>query len=113
MIVGAHIVIASKDSEADHKFFREVLNLSAVDAGGGYLIFGLPPGEASIHSTEGEVPHHALYFICDDVEAFVSDMKGRNIDCSEIQDTGWGRLVEIKLPSGAPLNIYQARHARP
>jgi hypothetical protein len=56
MIVGTHVVVASKDAEADHRFFREVLNLNAVDAGGGYLIFGLPASEASIHPTEGDVP---------------------------------------------------------
>ena len=113
MIVGAHVVIASRDAEADHKFFREVLNLDAVDAGGGYMIFGLPASEASIHHSDGEVPHHALYFLCDDINNFVVDMGERGVECGDVQDTGWGLLVEIKLPSGAPLNVYQPRHARP
>lgn len=113
MIVGAHVVVASKDAEADHRFFSDVLKLNAVDAGGGYLIFGLPASEASIHSTDGEVPHHELYFLCDDIEAFASDMGERGIECSEVQDTGWGLLVQIKLQSGVPLHVYQPRHARP
>ena len=113
MIVGAHVVIASKDAEADHRFFREVLKLNAVDAGGGYLIFGLPASEASIHPTEGDLPNHELYFLCDDVAAFVADMGERGIECGDVQDAGWGLVVEIKLPSGAPLNVYQPRHARP
>jgi len=41
------VVIASANAEADHAFFRDVLNLPAVDAGGGYIIFGLPASEAS------------------------------------------------------------------
>lgn len=113
MIVGAHIVVASKDADADHKFFREVLKLDAVDAGGGYLIFGLPKSEASIHASDRTVPHHELYFLCDDVNAFASEMKSMNIECGEIQDAGWGVVVQITLPSGAPLSIYQPRHARP
>ena len=113
MIVGAHVVLASKNPEADHAFFRDVFKLSSLDLDGSYVIFGLPESEASIHQTDGEVPHHELYFMTDDVNAFVADMKGRGIECGEIQDQGWGILVQIKLPSCAPLSVYQARHARP
>ncbi len=113
MIVGAHVVIASKDPEADHAFFRDVLKLSSVDAGGGYIIFGLPPAEASIHQTDGEVPHHTLYFLCDNINAFAADMKERGVACGPAADQGWGVVVEIKLPSGAQLHVYEPRHARP
>lgn len=113
MIVGAHVVVASTDPDADYKFFRDVLNLSSVDAGGGYIIFGLPASEASIHKTEGQVPQHELYFLCDDVEAFRADLTGRGIACGEPQDQGWGVVVQLTLPSGAPLSVYEPRHARP
>ncbi len=113
MLVGAHIVIASKDDEADRRFFRETLGLSAVDAGGGYLIFGLPAAEASVHQTDGEVPQHELHFLCDDIEAFAGRMAEKKIECSEVQDTGWGLLVKLTLPSGAPLHVYQPTHERP
>ena len=113
MIVGAHVVVASQDADADHKFFREVLKLNAVDAGGGYLIFGLPKSESSIHPTDGEVPHHELFFLCDDITAFIAEMKGMNIECGDVNDAGWGQVVQITLPSGAPLHVYQPRHARP
>lgn len=113
MIVGAHVVVASKDADADHKFFREVLKLDAVDAGGGYLIFGLPKSEVSIHPTEGVVPHHELYFLCDDIDAFVDEMNGLKVECGDVNDAGWGKVVQITLPSGAPLHVYEPRHARP
>jgi len=113
MIIGTHVVIASKDPDADHAFFRDVLGLTSVDAGGGYTIHALPPGEASIHATDGKIPNHELYFLCDDVESFVEDMKSREIPCGEIQNTGWGILVPITLPSGAPVNVYQPLHSRP
>ena len=113
MIIGAHVVLASKNPEADHAFFRDVLKLSSIDLDGSYVIFGLPESEASIHQTDGEGPHHELYFLTDDVIAFAADMKQRGIECGEIHDQGWGVLVQIKLPSGSPLSVYQARHARP
>jgi len=112
MIVGAHVVLSSKNPEADHAFFRDVFKLSSVAAGGGYVIFGLPESEASIHQTDGDA-RHELYFLCDDINAFVADMKERGVECGPTQDAGWGVLVEIKLPSGAPLHVYQPRHERP
>ena len=47
MIFGAHVIIYSKDAEADRAFFRDVLGFKSVDAGHGWLIFALPPAEAA------------------------------------------------------------------
>ena len=113
MIIGAHVVVASTDPAADHQFFRETLGLDAVDAGGGYMIFGLPSSEASIHETDAMVPLHELHFLCDDIHAFAADMKTREIECGSIEDQGWGLVVRVTLPSGAPLSVYEPRHARP
>ena len=53
MISGAHVTVYSKDAEADRAFFRDELGFKSVDAGHGWLIFALPPGEAAFHpSTE-------------------------------------------------------------
>lgn len=113
MIIGTHVVIASKDPKADQKFFREAFGLESVDAGGGYIIFGLPQSEASVHETDGTIPHHELYFLCDDIEAFRASMSEKGIWCGGVQDTGWGRLVKLTTPSGADLQVYQPRHSRP
>ena len=45
MITGVHALVFSKDAEAVRAFFRDVLGLASVDAGGGWLIFALPPAE--------------------------------------------------------------------
>jgi hypothetical protein len=90
-----------------------VLNLSSVDAGGGYMIFGLPPSETSIHQSDGDIPHHELYFLTDDIAAFAASMAEQNIDCGPVQDQSWGRIVKVTLPSAAPLHVYEPRHARP
>ena len=52
MINGAHTVIYSTDPEADRAFFRDVLELTHVDVGDGWLIFGLPPAEVAVHPSE-------------------------------------------------------------
>ena len=113
MIVGAHVVLSSRNPEEDHAYFRDVLKLSSVDLDGSYVIFNLPDAEASIHHTDAEAPRHELYFLCDDIKTFAGDMKARGIECGEIQDQGWGVLVQIKLPSGALISVYEPRYKRP
>jgi catechol 2,3-dioxygenase-like lactoylglutathione lyase family enzyme len=37
MISGAHVIVCTKDPEADRAFFRDVLGFHSVDAGHGWL----------------------------------------------------------------------------
>lgn len=43
LIFGAHTIIYSQNAEADRTFLRDVLGLSSVDAGDGWLIFAFTP----------------------------------------------------------------------
>ncbi len=52
MISGAHVIVYSKNPDADRAFFRDVLGFNSVDAGHGWLIFSLPPAEAAFHPGE-------------------------------------------------------------
>ena len=113
MIVGAHSVIYSADPEADHRFLRDVLRLPAVDGGGGYLIFGLPPAEVSVHPSSKEHSQHELYLLCDNIGAFISDMRKHRTSCGPVQDEGWGLLTQVTLPGGGTLGVYQPQHERP
>src|SRR5215510_2817679 len=83
MIIGAHSVIYSTDPEADHRFLRDVLRLPAVDGGGGYLIFGLPPAEASVHSSRTDNLQQELYLLCDNIDMFVSEMRKNSVPRSK------------------------------
>ncbi len=112
MINGVHTIIYSKDSEADLAFFRDVLKLNHVDAGHGWLIFGLPPSELAVHPAS-ENDKQELYLMCTDIEAFVTEMKEHKVQCGPIQNQRWGQLTEITLPGGGKLGVYQPRHARP
>ena len=111
MIIGAHSVISSTNPEADSAFLRDGLRLTSVDDGG-YVIFGLPPAEVSVHRSDRSDVHQ-FYLMCDDVKVFVAEMEKRSIVCGPVQDEGWGLLTQLTLPGGGKLGVYQPRHARP
>jgi hypothetical protein len=112
MITGAHSILYSVDPDADRAFLRDVLRLTSVDVGDGWLIFGLPPAEVAVHPSDKNGPHE-LYLLCDDVAAFVARMRKHEIACGPVQNRGWGLLTEVTLPGGGKLGVYQPRHARP
>ncbi len=112
MISGAHIIIYSTDADADRAFFRDVLGLTNVDAGEGWLIFALPPSEVAVHPAE-QNDVHELYLTCDDIHSFIARMHGLGIQCSPVQEQTWGLLTQVRLPSGGRLGIYEPRHQRP
>jgi hypothetical protein len=112
MIIGAHIMLQSKNEKADKAFMTEVLRLKSIDAGGGFLIFALPPSEIAIHESDKNDVHQ-LFLMSDNIETFVADMKKRDIATTPIKNQGWGSLTEITLPGGGKLGVYQPHHNRP
>ena len=109
MIFGAHVIVYSKDAEADRAFFRDVLGLKSADAGHGWLIFALPPAEAAFHP--GEVNDVCeLYLMCDDVKAEMLVLRDRGVECSEVKEARWGSITKIRLPGGGQLGLYQPKH---
>src|SRR5262245_54029341 len=112
MIHGAHVIIYSKDAEADRAFFRDVLKYDSVDAGHGWLIFALPPAEVAVHPSE-ENDVHELFLMCDDVQALIAEMKMKHVECSPVDEQRWGSITRLTLPGGGKLGIYQPKHASP
>jgi hypothetical protein len=112
MIHGAHIILYSKDADADRAFFRDVLKYPFIDAGHDWLIFALPPAEVAVHpSDENDV--HELYLMCDDVQALIAEMKAHKVKCSPVEEQRWGSITRVTLPGGGKLGIYQPKHASP
>jgi hypothetical protein len=112
MINGAHSIIYSTNPEADRALLRDVFKLPNIDVGEGWLIFGLPPAEVAVHpSNKNDL--HELYFMCEDVEAFVAALEAHDVACGPVQNQGWGLLTHVVLPGGGKLGVYQPRHARP
>ena len=112
MIIGAHVMLQSRNPSADKAFFGGVLNLPSVDAGGGFLIFGVPPAEVAIHDSDNNDVHQ-LYLMCEDAGRFIGEMQRLGIACTEPQQQRWGTLFEITLPGGGKLGVYEPHHARP
>ena len=112
MIIGSHVIVSSQDADADRRFFRDVLGFDAVDAGGGWLIFALPPAEVAVHPTE-TTPAHELYLMCDDVMAERARLEKLGVHCEELVEARWGLVTRISLPGGGKLGLYEPRHASP
>ncbi|MGB6669747.1 MAG: VOC family protein [Candidatus Acidiferrum sp.] len=102
MISGAHVVIYTKDPEADRAFFRDVLGFQSVDAGHGWLIFALPPGEAAFHPSDKNGPHE-LYFMCDSLKAEMDLLAKKGVACSAVYEERWGSITKIRLPGGGEI----------
>jgi hypothetical protein len=111
VINGAHVIVYSRDADADRTFLRDVLGYPHVDAGGGWLIFKLPPAEVAVHPADG-APSHELYLMCDDVAATVEQLAAQGVRCGAVSDQGWGLLTSIPLPGGGELGLYEPRHPR-
>lgn len=109
MINGVHALLYAKDPDQTRAFLRDVLKLHHVDAGGGWLIFALPPAELGVHPEEGEV-HHQLYFLCDDAARTVAELAAKGAHCSEIRDQGWGLVTSVEIPGAGRIGIYQPKH---
>src|SRR5215467_1400979 len=108
MISGAHMIVYSKDAEADRAFFRDVLGFASVDAGHGWLIFALPPAEAAFHPSEND--SHELYFMCEDLKAEMILLEEKGVKFSQVQEARWGIVTKIRLPGGGDIGLYQPRH---
>jgi hypothetical protein len=112
MIIGAHIMLHSTNGHADMAFLTDVLKLQSINAGGGYMIYGIPPAEVSIHGSDRNDVHQ-LYFMCDNIAAFTGNMTKHGIAFSTPVRHSWGTATDITLPGGGKLGVYQPHHARP
>jgi hypothetical protein len=112
VINGCHFIVFSRDPDADRSFFADLLEQPHVDAGGGWLIFKLPPAEVAVHPSESSV-NHELYFMCDDVEGTMRDLRSKGVEFTqEIAEERWGRVTRFRLPGGGDVGMYEPRHPR-
>ena len=109
MISGAHVIVYSKNAEADRAFLRDVLGFKSVDAGYGWLIFSLPPAEVAFHPSDDNGVHE-LYLLCDDLKAEMASLAKKNVKCSKVEEARWGSVTKIALPGGGRVGLYQPKH---
>jgi catechol 2,3-dioxygenase-like lactoylglutathione lyase family enzyme len=112
MINAVHSILFARDADAARAFFADVLELESVDAGGGWLIFALPPAELAVHPAES--PSHELFLMTDDLEATLGSLRSRGIAVAEEPvDEGWGVIARVEVPGFGPLGVYEPRHPVP
>jgi hypothetical protein len=108
MIYGSHVILFSNDSDADRAFLNDVFGFDNVDAGGGWLIFRLPPAELAMHPAETDGAE--LYFMCDDLATEMQNLAEKGVRFSEVEEARWGSLTKIRLPGDGTVGLYQPRH---
>jgi predicted enzyme related to lactoylglutathione lyase len=108
-ITGVHAILFAQDADAVRAFLRDTLELKAVDAGGGWLIFALPPAELAAHPDSENTT--GLYLMCDDLEATMAELTAKGVEFTRpVSDEGWGRLTALQVPGGGELGLYEPRH---
>jgi catechol 2,3-dioxygenase-like lactoylglutathione lyase family enzyme len=106
-------LLLTQDAERARAFFRDVLGFSAVDAGGGWLIFALPPAELAAHPAE-QGSRHELYLMCDDVHATVEELRAKGVEFTRpVSDERFGLVTALRVPGGGELGLYEPRHPSP
>lgn len=114
MITGVHAILYSRDADGVRAFLRDVLGFSSVDAGGGWLIFALPPAELAAHPTSDDSGRQEIFLMCDDVHSTVAELERKGVEFARpISDEGFGLLTAIKMPGGGELGLYEPRHPTP
>ena len=113
-ITGVHAILYTDDAAADRAFFADVLGLTSVDAGDGWLIFALPPAELAAHPASADGGGCELYLMCDNIEATVRELAAKGVEFSSgVTRQRWGLITTIKLPGGGRLGLYEPLHASP
>jgi catechol 2,3-dioxygenase-like lactoylglutathione lyase family enzyme len=117
VIAGAHMIVFAEDAEQARAFFRDVLGFSGVDAGDGWLIFALPPGEIAVHpgpGWSGSVGQHELFLMCHDVEQTVRELEEKGVEfVAPVSDEGFGLMTRFRVPGAGEIGLYEPRHASP
>lgn len=115
-LIGAHMLVYSSEAEAVRELLRTAFGFESVDAGGGWLIFELPPAELGIHPAEGSTHdsemRHQLAFMCDNIHATIAELRSRGVQFEgEPEDQGFGVTVMMAFPGDLRVMLYEPRHA--
>lgn len=110
MITGVHTLLYARDAGATRAFFRDVLKWKGVDAGEGWLIFALPPGEVAAHPTDDRTSTE-MYLMCDDIAKTLSELQAKGVKVlRSVVDQGWGLAAGIEVPGYGEMGLYEPRH---
>src|ERR1700738_2806706 len=109
MFFGVHLLLHSRDPEADRAFFRDVLEIPAIDAGEGWLVFTLPPAEMGIHpaaatsaATDGgqSLANGTVYLMCENLAHTIDRLAAKGGAHAPVREGGWGGAPQ-RGPAGS------------
>jgi hypothetical protein len=114
-INGLHGLFYTSEPEKLRAMLRDVFRFKSVDAGDGWLIFGMPPAELGVHPLEGEnfeAGHrHLMSFMCDDITGTIAELRAKGVNVvGEPKDEGYGITTMLHLPGGCEVMLYEPRH---
>jgi hypothetical protein len=114
-ITGVHALLYTVEPDAVREILTDVFGWQHVDAGGGWLIFALPPAEVGVHPSggldSGDGAYHELSLMCDDLDKTMDELRAKGIEFKdEPKSVGWGVSVTMALPGGLDMMLYQPRH---
>ena len=114
-IIGAHMLLYSSEPNAVRGLLGNALGLKSVDAGGGWLIFELPPAELGVHPAEGPSfdrgIRHQVSFMCDDIRSTIAELRGKGVRIDdEPSDEGFGITAMMTFPGDLRVMLYEPRH---
>jgi predicted enzyme related to lactoylglutathione lyase len=117
VIEGVHALLFADDAGAARAFLHDVLGADAVDAGGGWLIFALPPAELAVHPTEGNdraAGEHQLFLMCRDIHRTAAELEARGVALTApISEERFGLITSIRVPGAGEIGLYQPKHPTP
>jgi hypothetical protein len=108
-ITGVHTILFSTEADALRAVLADAFGWPSVDAGGGWLIFAVPPGEVAVHPAER--PSHEMSLMCDDLDSTMADLRTKGIEFRGVPETQrWGVTITMLLPGGVEMMLYEPRH---
>lgn len=109
MFSGTHVVIFSKDADADRALFRKLFPANPIDATDGWIIYKMPPAEIAVHPEHGPI-RHEIHMMCDNIHKTCEALEAMGFVCDPVEDLGYGLVSGFVLPGGAKLGFYQPMH---
>ena len=111
-ITGTHLILYTSEPDEVRAILRDVFGWAHVDAGGGWLIFALPPAELGVHPAE--VPHHQVSLTCDDLTATMAELTDRGVVFRDGPlEMSFGVGVTMVLPGELEILLYEPSHPTP
>ena len=112
----SYVNVFARDVVKLSRFYRDVFGFKYVDAGGGWLIFALPPAEIGVHPGEGpnweSGIRHEISFMCDDIHKTMAELRAKGVVMdAEPKTQSYGITTMLQLPGGCKAMLYQPRHA--